>query len=295
MDPMKQSRIAALLALIVAAPLAACSAGVNDDTIVASEGALRALDTEESAFLSLINAYRAQNGLAALTATPLLNQVAYDHSLDLGQNRYFDHNDLQGNSPFARMKNAEYRGGAMAENIAAGNSSAQATFDQWKGSAGHNANMLGAAYRAIGIGRAAVTGSPYTYYWTTDFGDVVDGSQLPGGGGPDASTPDADTPDAGSADEGANDSGAPPAVAQLFTDANYLGRTQALVIGRYPLAQLSVVGNDSVSSLKVPATLKVTLFQNDNFGGTSRVYTGDTWYLGRARNDQASSVVVEAR
>ncbi len=266
------------------ASLGACTAPAGEDEISSSEGALRALDTDESAFLGLLNAYRAQNGLAPLTATPLLNQVAYDHSLDMGQKAYFDHNDLNGVNPFDRMKNAGYRGGAMAENIAAGNSSAQGTFDQWKYSAGHNANMLGTAYRAIGIGRAAVPGSPYTYYWTTDFGDVVDGSQLPGGG-----------TTGGGTTGGGTTGGGTTAVAQLYTDYGYRGRTQSLAVGRYTLSRLSGVGNDSVSSLRVPSTLKVTLYQNDNFGGTSVVFTGNSFYVGSAFNDQASSVVVEAR
>ena len=30
--------------------------------------------------------------------------------------------------------------------------------------------MLGANYTAIGIGRAYTAGSPYGWYWTTDFG-----------------------------------------------------------------------------------------------------------------------------
>ena len=162
---------------------------------------LRAPDTEEAAFLSLINDYRASQGLGALAATPLLNQVAYDHSLDMATNAYFDHNDQQGHSPFDRMAAAGYHGGYMAENIAAGNDTAAATFAQWKGSAGHNANMLGTHYKAIGIGRAYVKGSPYGWYWTTDFGDVIDSSVNTGG------TSDAGTVDSGVVDSGVVDTG----------------------------------------------------------------------------------------
>jgi hypothetical protein len=63
----------------------------------------------------------------------------------------------------------------MAENIAAGNSTAQATFEQWRNSSGHNANMLHSNMRTIGIGRAFVAGSPYGWYWTTEFGSINDG------------------------------------------------------------------------------------------------------------------------
>jgi uncharacterized protein YkwD len=147
------------------------------DEVSESSQELRQLDAEEAEFLRLINAHRAANGnLPPLTATPLLNQVAYDHSLDMAKNKYFDHNDLNGVNPFDRMKNAGYQGGWMAENIAAGNETAAKTFEQWKNSSGHNANMLGTHYTAIGIGRAYDAASPYRWYWTTDFGDKVDGS-----------------------------------------------------------------------------------------------------------------------
>src|SRR4051794_35915555 len=63
-----------------------------------------------------------------------------------------------------------YRG----ENIAAGNSAASATFAQWKASPDHNANMLSAKYKMIGLGRASNSDSQYTWYWTADFGGTVD-------------------------------------------------------------------------------------------------------------------------
>jgi uncharacterized protein YkwD len=34
--------------------------------------------------------------------------------------------------------------------------------------------MLNAKYTVIGIGLATVSGSPYTNYWTTDFGGYTD-------------------------------------------------------------------------------------------------------------------------
>jgi len=63
----------------------------------------------------------------------------------------------------------------MGENIAAGNSTASATFTQWKNSSGHNANMLGANYTVMGIGRAT-GGGQYGVYWTNVFGGQDDGT-----------------------------------------------------------------------------------------------------------------------
>ncbi len=90
---------------------------------------------------------------------------------DLGANDYFSHIDSLGRDPGQRARDYGYYGG-VGENLAAGMplSSAQAVFDAWKSSPGHNANMLASTYLVIGIGRASVSGSPYGIYWTTDFG-----------------------------------------------------------------------------------------------------------------------------
>ena len=132
------------------------------------------LDTQEEAFLVLINQYRADNGLGALTACTSLNRTAQGHSEDMRDQDYFSHTGLNGSSPWSRACDACYELGcgpqtAMAENIAAGNSDAQGTFTQWKNSPGHNANMLGGNFTMIGIGRAT-GGGQYGVYWTNVFG-----------------------------------------------------------------------------------------------------------------------------
>jgi hypothetical protein len=69
--------------------------------------------------------------------------------------------------PGARAMAFGYPAG-VGENSAGGFTTAQAVFDAWKGSPGHNANMLG-NYVVIGVGRACVSGSRYGCYWVTDF------------------------------------------------------------------------------------------------------------------------------
>ncbi len=162
----------------------ACDAGETCDTCASDCGACATcqgagdattpLDAEEQAFLVLINQYRAQNGLGALSACTSLNRAAQGHSEDMRDNDYFSHTGLNGSSPWERACDACYELGcgpqtAMAENIAAGNSGAQATFTQWQNSPGHNANMLGSSFTMIGIGRAT-GGGQYGVYWTNVFG-----------------------------------------------------------------------------------------------------------------------------
>jgi uncharacterized protein YkwD len=134
-----------------------------------------ALDAEEQKFLQLINNYRAQNGRPALENSTNLNRAAAWMANDLGVNRYFSHTDSLGRSVGTRVQNCDYPGGA-GENIAGGYDTAQRAFDAWKASSGHNSNMLNSNYRMIGIGRAYVSGSPYGWYWVTDFGLADDGT-----------------------------------------------------------------------------------------------------------------------
>jgi uncharacterized protein YkwD len=133
------------------------------------------LNTQESAFLAKINAYRQSKGLKPLVATRSLDVASYKHSYDMGVKRYFSHTGSDGSSPWTRMAREGYNySTTKGENIAAGYASADAVFNAWKASAGHNANMLNPNFKAIGIGQATVSGSPYGTYWTTDFGGVVD-------------------------------------------------------------------------------------------------------------------------
>jgi len=158
--------VAAIAALLAAATFVPLRSGAPP--------AEAALDSEEQAFLTLINQYRQQNGLTTLSSTPTLEAAAEWLSADMGANDYFNHTDSLGRDPWTRLCDFGYCFNTWkGENIAAGTSSAQTAFDLWKGSPGHNANMLGANYNVIGIGRVYTAGSPYGWYWTTDFGGYV--------------------------------------------------------------------------------------------------------------------------
>ncbi|MGH2631779.1 MAG: CAP domain-containing protein, partial [Tepidiformaceae bacterium] len=58
-----------------------------------------ALDSQETAFLGLINSYRASNGLAALTLSTNLDRSSAWMANDLGAHNYFAHNDSLGRDP----------------------------------------------------------------------------------------------------------------------------------------------------------------------------------------------------
>jgi len=131
------------------------------------------LDSEESAFLTLINLYRDRQGVGQLiVALPLAIAATWmsaDLVLRVKVAGDFSHLDSLGRDPFVRMCALGYCPNTWkGENIAAGSATAAATFIQWRDSPGHNENMVRAEYTTIGIGRAQ--GGLYGWYWTTDFG-----------------------------------------------------------------------------------------------------------------------------
>ncbi|HJT88117.1 MAG TPA: PA14 domain-containing protein [Bryobacteraceae bacterium] len=150
----------------------------------ARPAAAQSLDSEESAFLTLINNFRAQNGAGPLQVSAALENSSTWMSNDMATKNYFSHTDSLGRDPGTRMAAFGYPYYPWGENIAAGNSDAQSTFNQLATACdpdasgnctyAHRQNMLNASFVVIGIGRAYSGTSTYGWYWTTDFGGVVD-------------------------------------------------------------------------------------------------------------------------
>lgn len=164
--------------------------------------ALRNLDAVETEFLGLLNEHRAGDGLMPVFDERACNTAARDYSQLMGEMNWFDHTGPDGSSPWDRMCDAGYNPAcgpstAVGENIAAGNGSAAATFEQWRTSPGHNRNMLDSRYRVVGIGRAEVPGSRYRFYWTNVFGGQITDETNMGGPMPDPDAGPPPDPDAG--------------------------------------------------------------------------------------------------
>jgi uncharacterized protein YkwD len=106
----------------------------------------------------------------------------------MGRYDFFDHNTKKssyfptGSSPWNRMARSGYHYNVyMAENLAAGNETAEKNFDAWRDSPGHDRNMLDKNQKVIGIARVNVPGSENGWYWTTDFGsEKYPTSHVPG-------------------------------------------------------------------------------------------------------------------
>lgn len=111
---------------------------------------------------------------AALEMNPILRCSSRLHSLDMGENGYFAHDNQQGEDPFDRMAAAGYMGFTMGENIAKGQQTPAEVVDGWMNSPGHCSNIMNPQYTEIGVGyfegEAANPRFNNNKLWTQNFG-----------------------------------------------------------------------------------------------------------------------------
>ncbi|HRY12053.1 MAG TPA: CAP domain-containing protein [Syntrophomonadaceae bacterium] len=120
-----------------------------------------------SEMLKLINAERAQQGLAALVLDSRLSNGAYLKSKDMGINSYFSHTSPTYGSPFQMMKSLGITYRAAAENIAR-NRTVSAAHTAFMNSPGHRDNILDDSYRKVGLGFYQQGKDLYVTQWFTN-------------------------------------------------------------------------------------------------------------------------------
>ena len=102
-----------------------------------------------------------------LSGHPKLHQAAQAHADDMVMNNFFDHTGSDGSDFAERIRRTGFSGRPVGENIAAGNSSATATVQQWVDSDGHCKNLMKQRATLIGVGVAR--GARYGWYWVQVF------------------------------------------------------------------------------------------------------------------------------
>lgn len=133
-----------------------------------------ASEEQELSMLKLINAERKKQGLRPLKLDADLTRACRYHSYDLATQNYFNHSTfdringelVQVGGPFDRIKKFYSASLVKGENIAAGNGSADATFDQWYRSQEHYDTMLDVDATKAGVGLVYDEHAPFGYYWT---------------------------------------------------------------------------------------------------------------------------------
>jgi len=143
-------------------------------TSLVAEGA--SLDSTELDLVVRLNECRAARALPTLAVSDTLTAAAKWMSADMAVRDYFAHTSQDGRSPTQRMADAGYPAFRTwtGEDLAAGYTSTADVLAGWIASPAHYAVLVNPEYHAIGIGRGYASGSVYGWYWTADFGGVVD-------------------------------------------------------------------------------------------------------------------------
>jgi uncharacterized protein YkwD len=114
------------------------------------------------AVLAAVNQFRAEHHLPPVRLDPRLNQVAQAHADFMATHQTLSHTGANGLNPSQRLASVGYRWICIAENVAAGQTTAEEVVQDWIDSPRHRANILKAAVTDIGIGHNNT-------YWTLDL------------------------------------------------------------------------------------------------------------------------------
>jgi uncharacterized protein YkwD len=165
--------LVALLSAAAVSAMPAAAAGVGDCTPVASWPADRA--DLAAQVVALVNAHRAQLGLAALVVSPTLDAAATWKARNMAAYGYMDHDDrgqLQRTAD-QRLAACGYPQAEWGEDLASGYATAQAVVAAWLSSPEHRANIERPEFRTTGVG---ASGAPV--YWAQTFGVLADGGSI---------------------------------------------------------------------------------------------------------------------
>ncbi|WP_391120295.1 CAP domain-containing protein [Psychrobacillus sp. L3] len=106
----------------------------------------------ESLLFELTNAERKAQGVPILQYSTSISNVARKHSLDMGENDYFNHDNLRGESPFDRLENGGILFRNAGENIAMGYTNPYFAHEALMNSLGHRKNIISTNYTQLGVG-----------------------------------------------------------------------------------------------------------------------------------------------
>ncbi|WP_449354508.1 CAP domain-containing protein [Virgibacillus natechei] len=126
----------------------------------------------EYQLFDLTNATRAKHDLPILTWDDQVRETAQDHSSDMAENQYFNHVNLEGQSPFDRMEEDDISFTTAGENLAYGQYSSIFAHEGLMNSLGHRENILKENYRNLGVG-VAFNEESQPYYTEKFYSDSL--------------------------------------------------------------------------------------------------------------------------
>lgn len=139
--------------------LAAIGMGGLALAATAPSQAAESIGINQSVALRVINDFRAENGLGALSISAGLMQVAGDHSDAMANSASTSH--TVGGSLASRVRAGGVRYSAIAENVSSGQRSYASAMDAWVRSPGHRHNLLRANLTSIGFAGSSEGGRNY--------------------------------------------------------------------------------------------------------------------------------------
>ncbi|WP_102349009.1 CAP-associated domain-containing protein [Bacillus sp. Marseille-P3661] len=119
-----------------------------------TESSQHLIEGFEYQLFDLVNATRVNHGLQTLTWDEHIKETARKHSEDMAINQYFNHTNLEGESPFDRMLEDGIVYSVAGENLASGQQSSIFAHEGLMNSLGHRENILHEDFSFLGVGVA---------------------------------------------------------------------------------------------------------------------------------------------
>ena len=124
----------------------------------------------EYQLFDLTNATRVNHDLPTLTWDDHVRETARKHSKDMADHNYFNHTNLEGESPFDRMLADDIRFSVAGENLAYGQLNSIYAHEGLMNSIGHRENILKPDYQSLGVG-VAFNSDSHPYFTENFFTD----------------------------------------------------------------------------------------------------------------------------
>lgn len=160
MRPRVAPRLAAALA---AAALAACSGPLDLPRPSLDAHPSAALPVDQGEASALVSTYRRSRGLGAVAVDPALQRAAQAQADAMASANQLSHT-VAGLLP-SRLAAVHAGGGASVENVSAGYADLRAALGGWRRSPPHDANLLYAPMRRIGVAAATAPGTRFKTFW----------------------------------------------------------------------------------------------------------------------------------
>ncbi|NVK34573.1 MAG: CAP domain-containing protein [Rhodobacteraceae bacterium] len=158
------AKLCALFVISCLSTMTGCSSVLNQTSLDAPP-VIQEKQVSQEEILALVNGYRQQNGLPPLTISETLITASQNMARHIAER---DTMDTWAHSAFGlaeRLSKLGYANVAAAENLAAGVNTTPGVVQLWKGSEGHNKNLLNPHVSEMGFAAATRSTGKWKMFW----------------------------------------------------------------------------------------------------------------------------------